>query len=70
MIIRVENREPGDEIGLTLKHDGLLVHNVFLLTRVDNVNLLQLLHRVRARVVLAEAYLILHKITNKLAPDK
>jgi len=41
--------EPADKVTVTFQHDSLLVHDVFLLARVDDVNLLEFLHRERPR---------------------
>ena len=52
-ILELEDRgmasEPADKVTVTFQHDSLLVHDVFLLARVDDVNLLEFLHRERPR---------------------
>ena len=49
--------KPGNKVAMTVEHNALLVHDVLLLTRFDNVNLLQLLHGVRLRRVGADLHL-------------
>ena len=49
--------QPDDEFALDGTHYGLLVEDVFLLTSLDDVLLLQLLHGVTSRLVASHLHL-------------
>lgn len=48
---------PDDEVGMCLTHDVFLRADMFLLSRVDNVTLLQDLHGVRLRLLVLQLHL-------------
>jgi len=49
--------KPGDEVVVTFEHDCLFIHNMLLLTRLDDMSLLEFLHRVSMQCVRSHSHL-------------